>query len=147
LYSDCRFALFAVPSRPSIDVQSSRPDQPGERYTVIRLKRAYDKPARSDGKRVLVERLWPRGVSKSEAKLDLWLKDIAPTPALRKWFNHEPARWEQFRTKYFSELRKNKALDELRQLLKKGIVTFVYAARDEQHNAALALKQYLEDEA
>jgi|SRR6185312_1058373 len=112
---------------------------------MIRLKRAYEQPSRNDGFRILVERLWPRGVTKEKAALHLWLKDVAPTPELRKWFGHDPAKWNQFERRYWKELQRNKeAVDLLRQKIKHGTVTLIYAAHDEQHNGALALKQFLE---
>jgi uncharacterized protein YeaO (DUF488 family) len=111
----------------------------------IQLKRAYDAPAASDGFRVLVDRLWPRGVSKEEAHLDLWLKEIAPSTELRKWFGHDPARWEGFQERYRRELReKTDAVRLLKQKAKEGSVTLVYAARDEEHNGALVLKRLLQ---
>jgi uncharacterized protein YeaO (DUF488 family) len=112
---------------------------------MIHLKRAYEAPTRADGKRVLVERLWPRGLTKARAALDLWLKDIAPSPELRKWFAHDPGRWKQFQRRYWKELQKNPAaVVELRGLIKKGHVTLIYAARDQEHNGALALKEFLD---
>jgi len=112
---------------------------------MIKLKRAYEPAARGDGERILVERLWPRGISKDRAKIDLWLKDVAPSTQLRKWFGHDPDRWEQFRRRYAAELKdKIDLLKMLKQKAKKGPVTFVYAARDEEHNGALALKQVVE---
>lgn len=112
---------------------------------MIRLKRAYDKPSRADGERILVERLWPRGVSKEEAALDLWLKDVAPSPALRKWFGHDPARWEGFERRYWKELEgRPDEVALLRRKSKRGRVTLVYAAHDQEHNGALALKAFLE---
>jgi uncharacterized protein YeaO (DUF488 family) len=111
---------------------------------MIQLKRVYEKPARGDGLRVLVERLWPRGLSKERAAVDLWLEDVAPSPELRKWFGHDPARWQEFQKRYAKELRQNKeAVDVLKEKAKKGTVTLVYAARDEEHNGALALKRVL----
>ena len=111
----------------------------------IRLKRAYEKPAPDDGLRVLVERLWPRGLSKEQAAVDLWMKDVAPSPELRRWFNHDPARWDEFQRRYRAELRQKKdVVEELRQKCRGGTITFVYAARDEEHNGALVLKAYLE---
>jgi uncharacterized protein YeaO (DUF488 family) len=111
----------------------------------IRLKRVYEKPAVDDGLRVLVERLWPRGVSKERAAVDVWIKDVAPSPELRRWFNHDPARWGEFQKRYRAELRRNKdVVDELRRKCRDVIATFVYAARDERHNGALVLKAYLE---
>jgi uncharacterized protein YeaO (DUF488 family) len=112
---------------------------------MIRLKRVYEPPSRQDGFRILVERLWPRGLSKERASVHLWLKEIAPSPELRKWFGHKPSRWKQFRERYWEELRHNPdPIQRLKPRLKKGTVTFVYAARDEAHNGALALKEYLE---
>jgi uncharacterized protein YeaO (DUF488 family) len=112
---------------------------------MIKLKRAYEKPARADGMRILVERLWPRGLTKERAALDLWLKDVAPSPELRKWFGHDPARWERFQKRYRQELQvKKDAVRLLKQKGKKGTVTLVYAARDEEHNGALALKNFLQ---
>ncbi len=112
---------------------------------MIKLKRAYENPSRSDGERILVERLWPRGLTKERAAVDLWLKEVAPSPDLRKWFGHDPARWKQFQKRYWEELRgKEDAVTLLKQKSKKGTVTLVYAARDEEHNGALALKEFLE---
>ena len=112
---------------------------------MFRLKRAYEKPEREDGERVLVERLWPRGLTKERAKVDLWLKEIAPSAELRQWFSHDPEKWVSFRKRYWSELRaKQDLVRMLRQKGKRVTVTLVYAARDEEHNGAVALKTYLE---
>lgn len=112
---------------------------------MIRLKRAYDPPSKSDGQRILVERLWPRGLTKARAGIDLWLKEIAPSPELRKWFGHEPARWKQFEQRYWKELKdKDDAITLLRRKASEGVVTFVYAAKDQEHNGALALKTFLD---
>ena len=112
---------------------------------MIKLKRVYEEPSPKDGLRVLVERLWPRGLTKERAAIDLWLKDVAPSPELRKWFGHDPARWEQFQKRYGRELRERKdAIRLLKQKGKEGTVTLVYAARDEEHNGALALKRLLQ---
>ena len=113
----------------------------------IRLKRVYDPPADEDGYRILVERLWPRGISKERARIDLWLRDAGASPELRTWFGHDPERWEEFRRRYFAELS---AREEVVQALRKAIqdrrtVTFVFAARDEQHNNAVALLEFLEE--
>jgi len=109
----------------------------------FQLKRAYEEPTGEDGFRVLVERLWPRGLSKERAALDLWLKEVAPSPELRKWFAHDPTRWEPFRERYWKELEQKKdEIDLLRAKSEEGTVTLVYAARDEAHNGALALKQF-----
>lgn len=110
----------------------------------IRLKRAYEPPASDDGTRILVDRLWPRGVSKTDAALDQWMKDIAPSSELRQWFGHDPSRWETFRRRYAEEVHGNEELlDQLRALAKKGTVTLVYAARDEEHNDAVVLRDVL----
>ena len=112
---------------------------------MIHLKRAYEKPSGKDGLRILVERLWPRGLTKERAALDVWLKDVAPTPKLRKWFAHDPAKWKQFQQRYWKELQGNpEPIDLLRSHVRKGAVTFVYAARDVEHNGAVALKAFLE---
>ena len=112
---------------------------------MIRLKRAYEPSTRDDGKRVLVERLWPRGVSKAHLKLDAWLKDVAPSTELRKWFSHDPTKWPEFRRRYFTELRANRAAwQPLLSAAKRGRVTFVYAAHDEARNGAIALKTFLD---
>lgn len=111
---------------------------------MIKLKRAYDAPSQRDGLRILVERLWPRGISKEKAAIDLWLKELAPTTELRKWFNHEPEKWEGFRTRYWSELeQKGDLILLLRQRIKEGTVTFVYAAHDSEHNSAVVLQEFL----
>jgi uncharacterized protein YeaO (DUF488 family) len=112
---------------------------------LFKLKRVYEAPSAEDGFRVLVERLWPRGLNKERARLDLWLKDVAPSPELRKWFHHDPARWKEFQTRYAAELEdRPEALCLLREKAREGTVTLVYAARDEEHNGARALKQVLE---
>lgn len=112
---------------------------------MIHLKRAYDKPSRRDGLRILVERLWPRGVSKDKAAVDLWLKDLAPSTDLRKWFGHDPEKWDEFRRRYWAELeQKGDLLLLLKHRITEGAVTFVYAAHDEQRNSAVALKEFLE---
>lgn len=114
---------------------------------MIRLKRAYEDPSPLDGHRVLVERLWPRGVTKERAALDLWLKEVAPSTELRRWFNHDAARWPEFQRRYREELlRRPQELAELRRLAAAGPVTLVYGSRDEQHNAALVLRGLLEDQ-
>ena len=111
----------------------------------IKIKRAYEPAAKGDGVRILVDRLWPRGISKTAAQIDLWLKEIAPSDALRKWFGHDPAKWTEFRKRYFRELeKKSEAVAQLEQFVKKGKVTLVYGAKNEEHNNAVALKDYLE---
>jgi uncharacterized protein YeaO (DUF488 family) len=112
---------------------------------MIKLKRAYEKPAKDDGERILVERLWPRGVTKAKAKLDLWLKDVAPSAELRKWFGHDPDRWIEFRQRYLKELKQNTDLIKLlKRKAKEGTITLIYSARDEERNGALVLKQFLQ---
>lgn len=112
---------------------------------MIRLKRAYDEPSKQDGMRILVERLWPRGVSKEKAAVDLWLKDLAPSTELRKWYGHDPEKWDEFRKRYWSELgEKGDLLMLLKHRTTEGTVTFVFAASDEERNSAVALKEYLE---
>lgn len=112
---------------------------------AIRIKRAYDPPEPGDGLRVLVDRIWPRGITKQKAKIDLWLKDAAPTTELRKWFDHDPKKWDEFRRRYFRELAKQKRpLQQLLDEAEAGRVTLVFAAKDIQHNNAVALKEYLD---
>jgi uncharacterized protein YeaO (DUF488 family) len=114
---------------------------------VIHLKRAYEPPEPDDGFRVLVDRLWPRGVSKSAARIDLWLKEIAPSAALRQWFGHDPAKWNTFRSRYFQELQKNgAAVEQLMAHVRRGPVTLVYGAKDREHNDAVALKEFLKSD-
>jgi len=110
----------------------------------IRLKRAYDSASSGDGARILIDRLWPRGVRKADAAIDVWAKDIAPSTALRRWFGHDPARWHEFRRRYSEEIhRRRNRLDELRTLAQKGRITLVFAARDETHNDAVVLREIL----
>jgi uncharacterized protein YeaO (DUF488 family) len=110
----------------------------------IKLKRAYDSALSGDGTRILIDRLWPRGVRKADAAIDLWAKDIAPSTALRKWFGHDPARWHEFRRRYSDEIHRHQdRLDELRALAQKGRITLVFAAHDEAHNDAVVLRETL----
>ena len=112
---------------------------------MIQLKRAYEEPSDEDGARILVERLWPRGLTKRKAAVHFWLKDLAPSAELHKWFAHDPAKWKQFERRYWKELRAKKGpVDLLRPKAKDGPVALVYAARDQEHNGALALKEFLE---
>jgi uncharacterized protein YeaO (DUF488 family) len=112
---------------------------------AINIKRAYEPSAKSDGFRVLVDRLWPRGIKKEDSHFDVWMKEIAPSPELRKWFSHDSEKWEEFKQKYKAELKDAPALEELSKLLKKHkTVTLVYSAKDEQHNQAIILKEFLE---
>lgn len=112
---------------------------------MIQLKRVYDKAAADDGKRFLIERLWPRGIKKTSLRLDAWLKEAGPSTTLRQWFGHEPTRWEGFRRRYFSELDRN--ADAWTPILKaacQGRVTLLFSSHDTEHNNAVALKEYLE---
>ena len=112
---------------------------------MLKIKRIYDPRSRDDGKRILVDRLWPRGIKKDEAKIDEWLKDIAPSDALRKWFAHDPDRWPAFREKYRKELKDKKDIvDRLRKDAKKGKITLLFSAKDRDHNNAAALKDVIE---
>lgn len=112
---------------------------------MIKLKRVYENPSPDDGLRVLVDRLWPRGLTKERAAVDLWLKDVAPSTELRKWFDHDPAKWEEFQVRYRKELHEKKdALELLKEKSDDHMVTLVYGARDEEHNEALVLKGILE---
>jgi uncharacterized protein YeaO (DUF488 family) len=111
---------------------------------LIKTKRIYAKPEAGDGARILVDRLWPRGLRKDEAKIDLWLKDIAPSEGLRKWFAHDPTKWNEFKQRYFAELNENrKALEPIYAHVKTGATTLLFGAKDEKHNNAVALKEYL----
>jgi uncharacterized protein YeaO (DUF488 family) len=113
----------------------------------LRLKRAYEAAEPDDGVRILIDRLWPRGVSKVKAALDDWMKELAPSTELRKWFGHDPARWAEFQRRYRAELRgQPDALNRIRALAKHGVVTLVYSAHDEQHNDAVVLRNVLRDE-
>ena len=112
---------------------------------TISLKRAYEAPSPSDGCRILVERLWPRGLAKQDAKIDLWPKDVAPSTDLRRWFNHEPDRWAEFKRRYARELsRRREALEPIHERVRAGQVTFVFASRERRFNNAVALKEYVE---
>ncbi len=114
---------------------------------MIQVKRAYERASRNDGARFLVERLWPRGVKKEELRIDGWLKDVAPSTELRQWFSHDPAKWGEFRRRYFRELQKN--ADAWKPLLthaRRGAVTLVYSAYDTEHNNAVALRDFLESQ-
>jgi uncharacterized protein YeaO (DUF488 family) len=110
----------------------------------VRLKRAYEPPATDDGTRILIDRLWPRGLTKERAAIDQWMKDISPSTKLRKWFGHDPARWDEFRRRYAQEVHKNSALlEQLRSLAQRGPITLVYSAHDEKHNDAVELKELI----
>lgn len=113
---------------------------------MIRIKRAYEEAAKSDGRRFLVERLWPRGMKKEALKMDAWLRDVSPSPELRKWYGHEPAKWDEFQRRYRRELDANPAgWESLAAAAQKGTVTLLYSAHDTERNSALVLKEYLEE--
>jgi len=110
----------------------------------VKLKRVYEEPAKADGTRILVDRIWPRGLSKEKAHVDLWLKDVAPSNELRKWFGHDPARWPEFRARYKAELKhNNNQLALLRKAVERGPATILYGAKDEKHNQAVVLHELL----
>jgi uncharacterized protein YeaO (DUF488 family) len=112
----------------------------------IALKRAYEPPSEKDGRRILVDRVWPRGVGKDELRLDAWYRELAPSTQLRKWFGHDPERWSEFQKRYQAELKKTglrERLQELAAMAKRGKVTLVYGAQDEEHNQAVVLRDYL----
>jgi uncharacterized protein YeaO (DUF488 family) len=107
-----------------------------------KLKRVYEEPACDDGTRILVDRLWPRGLTKEKAHVDLWLKDVGPSNGLRKWFAHDPARWTEFKARYRAELKQNKEpLSALKQAVAKGPATLLYGSKDEEHNQAIVLQE------
>jgi len=111
---------------------------------MIHIKRAYQPYSKKDGYRILVDRLWPRGIKKEEAAIDEWMKDIAPSAELRKWFNHDPEKWDEFRNKYIAELKDNATLPLLLSTLKRHkTITLLYGAKDEQHNQAVVLADFL----
>ena len=111
---------------------------------MIKIKRIYDAPSDDDGSRILVDRLWPRGLSKEKAKVDLWLKEIAPSNELRKWYGHDPKKWAEFRKKYFKDLdTKRELVNQIVQQMKEGDVTLLYSSKEEKINNAVALKEYI----
>jgi uncharacterized protein YeaO (DUF488 family) len=113
---------------------------------TIKIKRAYEPKSTADGFRILVDRLWPRGVKKEDAHIDVWMKEIAPSSQLRKWFNHDETKWAAFTTKYTAELKKSIALDDLLAFIKANkTITLVYGAKDEEHNQAVVLKSFLDN--
>lgn len=121
-----------------IEVESKMKHEP-------RIKRAYETPDTSDGIRILVDRLWPRGLTKAKAAIDLWLKELAPSTELRKWFGHDPKKWRSFRGRYQTELKHHPDQIELiKSKIKEGTVTLIYGARDQEHNEAVVLKQFVE---
>lgn len=151
--------LFARPYPPGLGVEhylrraliracADDPQRLRLRMSIdIRIKRAYDAVAPSDGHRVLVDAMWPRGLAKDRARIDTWLREVAPTRALRQWFGHQPSRWAEFRRRYHRQLQarqRTEAVEWLRSLARSGRVTLIYAASDKDHNNAVALKQYLD---
>ena len=113
---------------------------------AVKIKRIYKTPEKDDGKRILVDRLWPRGLTKEKARVDLWLKGIAPSTELRKWFNHIPEKWEEFKVRYFKELENNEeAVAKLKDEINIEKVTLLYGAKDEEHNEATVLKKFIEN--
>lgn len=130
--------------RQACAVPKMRPKTDKSAAMKLRIKRAYEPAAAGDGARYLVDRLWPRGVKKESLQLVAWLKDLAPSNALRRWFGHDPARWIEFRRRYRAELKSQEAaLQVLRDALKRGPVTLVYSAHDEEHNQAVVLRDFL----
>jgi uncharacterized protein YeaO (DUF488 family) len=111
---------------------------------ICKIKRIYETPNQSDGLRVLVDRIWPRGISKEKAKIDIWMKEVAPSDKLRKWFNHDPNKWLEFKKRYFKELNQSAAIYQLTELAKNHPITLVYSAKDQKHNQAVALLEFLE---
>ncbi|MGC8707686.1 MAG: DUF488 domain-containing protein [Athalassotoga sp.] len=115
-----------------------------EHMKIIKLKRVYDEPEMDDGKRFLVERLWPRGIKRESIKIDGWLKEIAPSTELRRWFNHEPQKWEEFKRRYTAEIEEKKTyLYPILEAINDGNVTLLYSARDREHNGAVVLAEYI----
>ena len=113
-------------------------------HSVIRSKRAYDPPSDEDGKRILVDRLWPRGLTKEKAAIDVWMKEVAPSPELRKWYSHDVTKWEEFQEKYRKELDDNQeSVRKLRDMAALEDITLIFSARDSEHNSAVTLREYL----
>lgn len=111
---------------------------------MIQVKRAYEKPAQGDGTRILVDRLWPRGLKKEDLHLESWVKEVAPSDSLRRWFGHDPSRWQGFKRRYFAELdKKREAWEPILEAARRGNVTLLFGARDAEHNNAVALRDYL----
>jgi len=112
---------------------------------TIRIKRVYEEPQEADGRRILVDRLWARGLSKEKAKVDVWVKEIAPSTELRRWYGHDPNKWTEFKSRYAAELQANPGqVEEILEEVREGIVTFLYSSKEEQLNNAVALKEYIE---
>lgn len=133
-----------MPRNPPSFNSISESDSPMPKSITNRLKikRVYEAPDKQDGRRILVDRIWPRGLTKEKASIDLWLKEIAPSTELRKWFNHDPGKWDEFKQRYVEELKNNpESIQLLKQELDKGVVTLVYAAKDEEHNQAVVIEE------
>jgi len=112
---------------------------------MLKIKRVYDEPSKADGRRILVDRLWPRGLKKEDAHIDEWFKELSPSNELRKWFNHDPKKWGEFRKRFFSELREHEELmDSVISAARKGSVTLLFGSKEERFNNAVALKEYIE---
>ena len=146
----CMFSLYATTfascynDSATSKNNSNHNANPSVDKMKIKIKRVYEKPSEEDGMRILVDRLWPRGLTKQKAAIDLWLKDIAPSTELRKWFAHDPEKWIEFRKKYLQELKDNKEqISIIKEHLKKEAVTLVYGAKDEEHNEAHVLEELL----
>ena len=136
---------ITYPSAPAATRRHGFAGDSERRTKMIQLKRVYDKAAPEDGKRFLVERLWPRGIKKSDLRVEAWLKDVGPSTALRQWFGHDPRRWDEFRRRYFRELEKNvEACEPIHRAAERGRVTLVYSSHDTEHNNAVALREFLE---
>ena len=117
----------------------------GEVLVMIKIKRVYDYSSKDDGKRILIDRLWPRGLKKEDAQIDEWIKDIAPSNQLRKWFNHDPKKWDEFNSRFFTELRGNREMVEgIINAARKGTVTLLFGSKEERFNNAVALKEYID---
>ncbi len=115
-------------------------------WALVGIKRVYEKRSPTDGKLILVDRLWPRGLRKDTNEVDVWLKDVAPSNELRKWFAHDPSKWEEFKRRYWQELQGNKKFNELVEMVKNEDITLVYASKDEKHNNAVALAEFINQE-
>ncbi len=112
---------------------------------MINIKRVYDPPSRKDGNRILVDRLWPRGLRKEDARIDTWVREVSPSTELRLWYGHDPAKWGEFKTRYFAELRgEQEAVESIVSAARRGTITLLYSSREERYNNAVALKSYLE---
>ncbi len=112
---------------------------------MIKIKRVYEQPSKDDGKRILIDRLWPRGLKKDDAQIDEWIKEVAPSNELRKWFNHDPNRWDEFKNRFFAELQGNREMVEgISNVARKGTVTLLFGSKEERFNNAVALKEYID---